>query len=158
MFVKVHSTDYLVKADEIEQQVVDCLKHVMNGLNPEDSLQDVQAAIGEAEQRFERAKFLFLSGDMSKEKFETERSRKDEIINNLRTDDYNAIMALSNLFWQSLVEWDRTLPNERKRLLRLITEVVFLRGSSVVAFQPTLAFLPFLQGKKGCCSCGSDGI
>ena len=82
----------------------------------------------------------------------------DEIVNCLRTDDYNAIMALSNLVRQTLVEWDRTLPTERKRLLRLIVEVVFLRGSTVVAFQPTLAFLPFLLGKKGCCSCGSDGI
>jgi hypothetical protein len=66
-------------------------------------------------------------------------------------------MALYNLVRQTLVEWDRTLPTERKRLLRLVVEVVFLRGSSILAFQPTLAFLPFLRGKKGSCNSGSDG-
>jgi hypothetical protein len=36
-------------------------------------------AIGEAEQRLERAMFLFLAGDTSKEKYEKEKSRKDDI-------------------------------------------------------------------------------
>jgi hypothetical protein len=78
------------------------------GLNL-NNLHDIQNAIDEAENRYDRAKFLFLSGDMSKEKFELERNRKDEILHSLRSDNYNAIRALSNLIRQTLAEWDRPL-------------------------------------------------
>lgn len=154
---RLECTQPIVRTEKIEPQVVFFLKQVLDELDPEEGLQNVEREIAEAEKRFDRAKFLFLSGDMAKEKFEEEKLRKEEIVNNLRNDDYNAIIALHDLIRNTLAEWDRTLPTERKRLLRLVTEAVFLRGSSILAFQPTLAFLPFLRGRKEFCSCGSDG-
>jgi site-specific DNA recombinase len=148
----------MVNADEIEKKVVDSLKNILDELNPEDDIRAIQEAIEQVEQRFDRAKFLFLNDMITKEEFEKEIEKKDSKLNSLRTVDNNAIMALHNLVRQTLVEWDRTLPTERKRLLRLVVEVVFLRGSSILAFQPTLAFLPFLRGKKGSCNSGSDGV
>ena len=81
-----------------------------------------------------------------------------EQVESLRTIDNNAIAALFNLVRKTFFEWDRTFPTERKRLLRLVVEVVFLQGSFILALQPTLAFLPFLRGKKGNCNGGSDGV
>ena len=147
----------LVKADEIENQVVTYLKNIMLNMHAEEAMRGLQVATEEIESRYERAKFLFLAGEMTKDQYEQERERKETALNSLRRSDLNAIMALDNLVRQSLVEWDRTLPTERKRLLRLIVEIVFLRGNTVVAFQPTLAFLPFLRG-SAVCNCGSDGI
>ena len=146
----------LGQAELVENQVVEFLSGVMANAHTESTVRGLQIAMEEIEARHERAKFLFLAGEMGKEQYEQERNRKEAALNDLRHSDINAIMALDTLVRQSLVEWDRTLPTERKRLLRLIVEVVFLRGNSVVAFQPTLAFLPFLRGEKGCI-CGSDG-
>ena len=147
----------LARADAVENQVVEYLRNIMVNVHSEATVHGLQIAMDEIEARHERAKFLFLAGEMNKEQYEQERERKESALNSLRQSDSNAIMALDNLVRQSLVEWDRTLPTERKRLLRLIVEVVFLRGNTVVAFQPTLAFLPFLRGSAGC-FCGSDGI
>lgn len=146
----------LARAEAAENQVVEYLRSIMANVHTEASVRGLQIAMEEIEARFDRAKFLFLAGEMGKEQFEQERERKEKALNDLRRSDINAIMALDNLVRQSLAEWDRTLPTERKRLLRLIVEVVFLRGNTVVAFQPTLAFLPFLRGSAGC-NCGSDG-
>jgi hypothetical protein len=121
---------------------------LMVNAHTEATVRGLQIAMDEIEARHERAKFLFLAGEMSKDQYEQERERKETALNSLRHSDLNAIMALDNLVRQSLVEWDRTLPTERKRLLRLIVEIVFLRGNTVVAFQPTLAFLPFLRGPQ----------
>lgn len=147
----------LSKAETVENHLVEYLRSLMVNVHTEATVRGLQLAMDEIESRFERAKFLFLAGEMGKEQFEQERERKETALDSLRHSDLNAIMALDNLVRQSLVEWDRTLPTERKRLLRLIVEVVFLRGNTVVAFQPTLAFLPFLRGSAGC-NCGSDGI
>ncbi len=66
----------LVNAGEIENKVVEFLKYIMDKLNPEDGLDDIQNTIDEVEKRYDRAKFLFLSGDMSKEIFELETESK----------------------------------------------------------------------------------
>ena len=125
------------------------MKKVLEDLRPDEGLQNIQREIDSAEQRFERAKFLFLSGDIGKEKFQSEKIRRDELVNRLQNDNYNTIMALYNLLRRSLDDWDRTLPTKRKRLLRLVTEAVFLRGSSIFCFSAYSGFSPLPAWAEG---------
>ena len=149
----------MIIAEEIENKIVGFLKNILEEMNPIENIQAIQKSIQDVQERFERAKFLFLNNMLSREDFENETQKRDTNMADLSSFDNDAIMALHNLIRQTLVGWNRTLPTERKRLLRLIVEAVFVRGNAIVAFQPTITFTPFLRGKEGsCCSCGSDGV
>ena len=50
--------------------------------------------------------------------------------------------------------WDRTLPTERKKLLRKAIRAAFVRGDTFVALQPTEAFTPLVELKSGICGEG----
>ena len=66
-------------------------------------------------------------------------------------------MALAQELQGNLDAWDRTLPTERKKLLRRAVRSAFVRGDTFVALQPTEAFSPLVELKSGICGEGGRG-
>ncbi len=151
----------VVRADWIEKQVVDWLKSVI-----ESGINDVaRRAIEEFEQiesRFERARKLYLAGEISGQVFEAERERYDGLKNGLQIDGWRATIAVANAIAPQLARWPELSQYERKSLLRLAIGTGYLRKNAFAAVEPTLAFLPLTRsddtrpGKGG--NCGEGGI
>jgi len=87
-------------------------------------------------------KHLYPDGsvyEFEKERFEFER-------NNLQSENYHARMTFVSLIQPQLENWQKISNLERKRLLRLVLEVAYVRGNALAAIQPSSAFLP--TGKR----------
>ena len=56
---------------------------------------------------------------------------------------------------QSLNGWAQIQAVDKKKLHRRVVRAVYLRGTQVVAVQPTPEYLPLFQEKS--CSCGEGG-
>lgn len=146
----------LVHADNVEQQLRDVLQGILNYWQENAGFDNSSQLSQEAEDRFGRAKELYLMGEVSREVFQTEKDRYEEIKNNLQYADPNAIITLCGVLRHGLENWDCTLPTDRKKLLRTAIRAAFLRGNVIVAVQPTDTFIPLVQPKY--CNCGEGGI
>ena len=107
-------------------------------------MKNVQRQIEEAETRFDRAKELYLIGELCRDRFEAERIRKEDIAGHLRSIQPNAILSRIDTIRQHVDQWDRILPIEKKRLLRLALETVFIRDNALWEINPTVAYLSVL--------------
>jgi DNA invertase Pin-like site-specific DNA recombinase len=143
----------LIRAGSIEQQIVQILLQATQ--DAPDLVRSAQVQIDAADKRYERAKFLYLAGDISREAYEEERERRESTLGGLRDVTDGAIMIPVDEVYQSLVHWDSILPIERKKLLRAVLEAAFVRQNALVALQPTVTFLLMFGEKR--CSCGPDG-
>ena len=146
----------IIHAEEMEWQVVGALQGILDYWSGNNSFTNSTQLIQEAEDRYERAKELYLIGELSRELFQEEKERWESIKNNLQYVNPNAIMTLCVNLQQSLEDWNCTLPTERKKLLQTAIRVAFIRGNTLVAVLPTDAFMPLVEPKY--CSCGEGGI
>ena len=144
----------LVSAKAIEHQIVEVLLHKTQ--DAPDLVRSAQVQIGAANERYNRAKILFLAGDISREAYEQERERRESTLGDLHSVTDGAIMLPVDEVYQSLVNWDSILPIERKKLLHAVLEAAFVWQNALVALQPTVTFLPMFGEKR--CSCGPDGF
>ena len=143
----------LIRAASIEHQIVEFLLQATQDVP--DLVRSAQAQILAADERYERARFLYLAGDLSREAYEEERERRESTLGDLHSMTDGAIMVPVDEVRQSLVNWDSILPIERKKLLHAVLEAAFVRQNALVALQPTVTFLPMFGEKR--CSCGPDG-
>ena len=104
----------------------------------------------------ERAKELYIAGEITREMFAEEKNRYEKTLNSLQNTNINATMTLAQVILTGIEAWDSTLPTERKKLLRTAIRAAFIRGDAFVALQPTEAFSPLVEQKS--CSCGEGGI
>ena len=144
----------LIRAASIEHQIVEFLLQATRDVP--DLVRSAQTQIEVADQRYERAKFLYLAGDLSREAYEEERKRRESTLGDLHSMTDGAIMVPVDEVYQSLVNWDSILPIERKKLLRAVLEAAFVRQNALVALQPTVTFSPVFGEKR--CSCGPEGF
>jgi len=144
----------LIRAGSIEHQIVQILLQATQ--DAPDLVRSAQAQIEAADKRYERAKFLYLAGDISREAYEEERKRRESTLGGLRGVTDGAITVPVDEVYQSLVNWDSNLPIERKKLLHAVLEAAFVRQNALVALKPTVTFLPMFGEKR--CSCGPDGF
>ncbi len=56
--------------------------------------------------------------------------------------DNNAIMAFALEIQSKLAKWQRLTDFEKRRLLQMTAEAVYIKGSVLVGVQPTFALLP----------------
>jgi len=68
----------LIFAESIEHQITQILLKTTQ--DAPDLVGSAQAQIEAAEERYERAKFLYLAGDISREVYEDERTRRESTL------------------------------------------------------------------------------
>ena len=146
---------HTVRAEALEGQIVDLLKGVFDQWEKQNSKVGIQEAQRDVEERFERARELYLAGDLSRDLFQTEKERYEKAKNSLRLEDANVIMTLAETMRPGLDNWDSTLPKDRKKLLRTAIRAAFVRGDTFVALQPTEVFWPLTEPKR--CQSGEGG-
>lgn len=143
----------LIRASHIERQVVGRLVQIAQ--EGASAVRSAQERFEAAEARFQRARQLFLGGDMSREEYAQEKERRDNLQKGLQPTIDGAILLPIETIQNLSSEWHEMAPAEQKKLLRMALEAAFIRKNALVALQPTIAFLP-LMGKPHCRS-GPDG-
>lgn len=145
-----------VRADDMELQLVTILRDLSYNWQQAQQIYNQQQKEEESMERFERAKELYIAGEITREMFQQEKTRNEKTIKSLQITRISATMALVQELQAGLEGWDHTLPTERKKLLRKAIRAAFVRGDAFVALQPTEAFSPLVELLS--CSCGEGGI
>lgn len=144
-----------MRAEEIEGSVVKLLQEIVDYSIRCGEIRTSNDKLQKAETRYERAKELYMQGEMTREAIQSEKERYEKAQNSLQFTNTNAIMALCVELQPAFEGWDGTLPIERKKLLRTAIRAAYLRGNTLVGLRPTDAFMPLAQEKL--CNCGEGG-
>ena len=147
----------LLKAYAIERKLVDFLLGALSGTQLTENLLSVQSLLQQAENRLDRAKTLYLAGDISKEFYDAEKERCEISRESLPVRNPSAIIASMLETRQQLDGWNDIPDIKKRRLFRLILERAYVQGETIVALQPTFAFAPLLNQDVLGCNCGPDG-
>ena len=135
-----HST----KALALEDKVVKILQAIVKRADEQRTIEALREHRNQSEQRFLRAKELYLAGQITWEYYERERELHENFEYHLRENKCHATMALYDLTRSELARWEALSLIEKKRLLRLAIEAAWNDGNALVALQPSIAFLPIL--------------
>jgi len=150
-----------VRADAVEDQMITWLNTVFqNRLLYESHVTDDQQAL-KIQKRYNRVKELYISGQIEKDLYDVEKSKYENTIQTLRENDNTAIIALFKNMRCQLANWQQEAPIEKRRLLQLVAEAVYIKGSVLVGVQPTLSLLPLttmVDRVEKVCNSGPDGI
>ena len=149
-------SQHTLRADILEDQAAIILKEILKSWEEKNALSDLENAQQDMEQRFERARELYLEGDISREQFQGEKEQYEQANERLHHSNANVIITLARTMKPSLENWDSTLPMERKKLLRTAIRAAFVRGNTFVALQTTEVFWPLTETIS--CQCGEGGI
>ncbi len=149
-----------IRANEIEEKIIRWIKHIYREAvsNTEYTFKH-QADF--YQEKFQRAKELYILGEIDRSKLENIREKTKHIVSILHKTKLSDKMKFISETQQHIDRWNKLSQLKRKRLLRLIVEAVFVRGNAFVAFQPTLAFQILTQSQEKFsrpCSCGEGGI
>jgi hypothetical protein len=147
----------ITKAQTLEDQITGFVQSVVAQADEKRTVEAIQQQYTQAEERYQRARELYLAGQIKREYYDAEKDRYDELVNGLRKGKFHATIALHELLRAELARGDALSLTDKKRLLRLVLEAAWVRGNAIVAVQPTIAFLPLLSG--ACVgNCGEGGI
>ena len=135
----------IIRAQGVEQSVVKWLQSVVRTASDEMNAQDLQSQSQAILQRYERARELYLSGELDRSSYEAEKNRLDREKERLQFGELHAKMALLDVMRPQLDAWPELSQFERKRLLRLAIETAYLRKNALAALQPSVAFLPLIR-------------
>ena len=134
-----------VRADKIEQAVAEWLLERLKPIADTLDLEAMQTCLEDAELRFDRARTLYLAGEMDRVDYDAEKARLEDLKKSLTFSPTSDSLAFSVSCVEQLQHWTQVLPIEQRRLIRLVLESAFLRGDAVVGCQPTPACLPLLE-------------
>jgi hypothetical protein len=147
---------YTVHAEPIERQVVTWLQNTLSDSSLDEKQEMDEDAIHKLRSRFERVKELYVVGEMDKESYALEKEKYEQATAPLQENGSSAIITSIKEMRSKLSAWQRLTPIEKKRLLQVTTEAVFIQGSVLVGLQPTLSLFPFIQvGQKTRMMCNS---
>ena len=147
-----------MQAYAIESQVVDFLLSAMSSKKLTDKLTSVESLLQQSDDRLQRAKILFLAGDIDKDTYDAEKERCEVARESLPFRDPGAIIASIHNTRQQLDEWNDLQDIKKKRLVRLVLERAYVQGEAILALQPSFAFAPLLNPDVLGCNCGPDGV
>jgi DNA invertase Pin-like site-specific DNA recombinase len=150
-------TQPMVNAAILEEQMYEFLHDVIENSQDQVDLDVLQKEIQIAEQRFTRTRDMYISGEITREGFESERNRLESLKRDLRYDFVSATMTSLSFIRSGVAEWNKLSQLEQKRLLQLAIEAAWVRENAIVAVQPSIAFLSLLStGPNG--NSGEGGI
>ena len=149
-----------IYAEEIEKQIMDWINCIFEGINLEDDIKN-ETVVKSHEERLDRAKDLFLLGEIDFSSFNVEKKRFDDINEALHANETRSRIKFIKETRSQLLDWDHLSQLKRKRLLQCLVATAYVRESAFVAAQPTFAFQPIvvsqLQELRACNS-GEGGI
>ncbi len=156
-------------ATKIERQLIDLLKHIKFspdwqrqvlqtlGHDP-DELEQKQVEI---KNRLARATELYLTGLLSKERFEQERFQAEFKLADLQTKQFCDILSVKKQLCTLQEQWPELPALEIKKLLRGLVAAVFARGNTISSIQFTENAYPLIKQATldgaACFYNGSDG-
>jgi len=146
---------HTVRAEKLEASMAEVLKNILAAWDKTHETIDPEEASREIENRFNRARELYLAGDINRDQYQVEKERYEKSKSNLRLEDANVIITLTDSLRTSLNNWDETLPIEKKKLLRTAIRAAFVRGDTLVALQPTDVLWPLTDPIR--CQSGEGG-
>ena len=144
-----------VRAEPLEESFVVILKHFTDRWKGNVPQSDQDAAVAQVELRYQRAKEMYMQGEITRDEFQAEKSRMESVSSQLSHPKAIDLTDQVKVLGKRLEEWEQLQPVERKKLFGQVVQSVFLRGEQVAAIQPTAEFWPLFQEKS--CSCGEGG-
>jgi len=114
--------------------------------NTSSTIESIKAKMGEAEARFDRAKELYIAGEIRRSEYEEEKRLLESSKKGLRPARIDATMASVSFINSQLPNWDVLSLIEQKRLLQIVLGAAWVRDEAVVALQPTPVFMPIVAG------------
>ncbi len=153
----------LVRTEKIEEQVVKWIAETLATAIQPEAIQ-AQEHVTELEKRHERARELYLAGELERSVYENERIRFENASENLQINNIHATLALTSVIQPQLEHWSELTQLNRKRLFRLVIEKAYLQQNAFVAAEPTIAFQPLTRPwsltvpETGRCNSGEGGI
>ncbi len=119
-----------------------------------------QLEIERIQTRYNRAKDLYIAGQLDKDMYDAEKLRYENTIQPLRKNSNTAIITLLQEMRYKLTRWHKQSLFEKRRLLQFAAEAVYRKGSVLVGVQPTSALLPLttkVDWGEMIGNCGPDG-
>ncbi len=137
----------IINAENIENQVKDLLLEVFDN---EELFKSLELAANQkqiAEQRFERARDLYLAGELSREAYEIEKQNYELVCQNeyLQINDNTDIISAVREAHLGLTGWSNRNLLERKAVFLPILETVYVRDKACAAIQPNVAFYSLFE-------------
>jgi hypothetical protein len=150
-----------VKAEHIEEQAVNWLRRVVQQKSIDENYATNEEQLEKIQLRYNRAKDLYIAGQIDKDLYEAEKLKYENALQPLRKNDSTAIITLLHEMRSSLTAWHRLKPIEKRRLLQIAAEAVYIQGSVLVGVLPTSSLLPLttnVDWGEMVCNSGPDGI
>jgi len=144
----------LAAADNIEQQVVNFLRIQLAEIDIAAIIQQRQLQQEQSQARYQRAQQLYLDGDINRDQYLAEKEQHEKLEKAWKITTPDETISSGDKLYKNLVEWNRILPTEKKRLLQGSVEAVFVREGALVGMQPSLAYHSLY---RECCTSGDDG-
>ncbi len=143
-------------AEPIEEKVLAWIRSVVDRIadSKDDQKKIVQLEV--SSERYERAKELYLAGELIPEQFKTEKDRWEKFTTS-NNSGYNAVTTLAQNIQSEINSWFELSYLKKKRLFRGLVGTAILHGNALLALEPTAAFLPLIQRLQSCNS-GEGGI
>ena len=142
-------------AEPLEAQFLRWLRGILQDNDEWEQQENQQSRFEKAHTRLQRARDLYLAGQISKSEFDVEQIRYENAEKDLQKIANGATIPFVENMRRLLAAWDDLATIEQKRLLLLAAEAVYVRDSALVCVQPTSALLPFTG--NGVCNCDPDG-
>lgn len=141
---------------EVELQILDMVipegwkQQINSYLNGGPNLETVERQRKVLDAKLERAKKLYIDGDLTEEEYERERDRTRAELAKLSPPDAVNVERAAELLRDFGALWDRFTLIERKRLLREIVEKIIVKDRQLVeiVFKPTFSSLLSQLGEK----------
>jgi DNA invertase Pin-like site-specific DNA recombinase len=149
-----------VRATAIEDQVAQWLRSELSNQTYREVHLKGNEALHKLKARYNRAKELFISGQLERSEYEVEKEKFEYSSKHLHKNENHAILTLLELMQCKLAAWQEISHFEKRKLLQLVAEAVFLTGSVLVGVQPTFALIPLINssGSWRVSTSGPDGI
>ena len=149
-----------IRASVIEEQVVEWLQKIFERQTYVQDQANSTIMLQKIQQRYDRARELFIAGQLERNEYELEKEKFEHANLHLSSLSNDATMALLEEMQCKLIAWQKISYLEKRKLLQLVTEAVFLTGSVLEGVQPTFALIPLIQSSdsRGVSTGGPDGI
>ena len=131
-----------VHAENIENQIVQWLRSVLANIVINENDVSTSEQIAKVQSRYDRVKTLFIADQIDNEIYVNEKERYENGLALLQKTDNDAIITSALEIQSKISEWQRLTDLEKRRLLQVSAEAVYIKGSVLVGVQPTFALLP----------------
>jgi len=142
---RVECTQKLTSADLAEKQIIEFVRGVVKNSEGKENLGVLPKQIQAAVERLERARELYLAGEIDRPAYEEERMHVESIKKDLHFNTIGATMTLLGVIRSEVARWNELSQIEQKRLLQLTLEAAWIRENAIVGIQPSIAFLSLLS-------------